>query len=102
MLPLLDLASLLNNARDQFLDNVDAKQIASKARHECIISEEHETRIIEAQSTKAANEVLFTHLLQQTTQPRLKKLCSIMISAKAYARMSEFGQKLLDKVSTYC
>ena len=49
---------------------------------------------------KAANEILFTHLLQQATQSSLEDLCKIMISAKGYRKMKEFGQKLLGKVST--
>ena len=49
---------------------------------------------------KAANEVLFIHLLQQATRSSLEDLCQIMISAKGYRRMKEFGQELLGKVST--
>ena len=48
---------------------------------------------------KEANEILFDHLLQQATQSSLEDLCKIMISANGYAKMKEFGQELLGKVS---
>ena len=91
--------SLLKDARDQFLKDVDAQYIASEARHKDIISEEHETRIVKADSVKAANEILFTHLRQQATQCSLKEFCSILINSKGYAKMREFGEALRGKVS---
>ena len=48
---------------------------------------------------RAANEILFTHLLRQATQSSLEDLCQIMISVKGYRKMKEFGQELLGKVS---
>ena len=92
-------------ARSQFLTDVDAEHIASEARHKGIVPEKHETRIKKAESVTEANEILFTHLLQQATLSNLEDLCQIMISANGYAKMMEFGQKLLIKVSvvaSYC
>ena len=97
----LGVQSLLKNTRNQFLEKVNAKHIAGKVCHEEIISEEQETMIKQATSVTAANEILFTHLLQQATLSSLKELCSIMTSAKGYARMREFGQMLRDKVSFF-
>ena len=48
---------------------------------------------------KDANTILLKHLCQQATQSTLDKLCEIMISAKGYDRMIEFGRTLRTKVS---
>ena len=98
---LSDLESLLKDVRDQFLKDVDAKHIASDIRFEGIISDEHETRITNANSVRVANEILFTHLCKQATPSGLEKLCSIMIRAKGYEQMQKFGKVLRDKVSSY-
>lgn len=82
------------------MTDVDAEHIASDACHGGIISVGHVTRIKDAKSMKAANEILFDHLLAQATQSSLKILCSFMTSAQGYPRMSEFGQMLHDKVSS--
>ena len=80
---------------------MNSKHIASEAYHKDIISEEHVTSIKEAKSVKAANEILFDHLLQQATRSSLENLCQIMISANGYAKMKAFGQELRDKVSIF-
>lgn len=99
MVPIDSLESALKDLREQFLRDVHAKHIASDACHKEIISEEHETRIDEAKSVKDANMILFKHLLQQGTQSSLEELCDIMIRAKGYRKMNEFGQTLRTKVS---
>ena len=60
------------------------------------------TRIKEAKSDKEANEILFTHLYKQATPSDLEHLVAIMIGAKGYRRMNEFGKTLRDKVSILC
>lgn len=95
------IGPLLKGVRDRFLTDVDAKRIASEARHKGIISKEHETSINEAKSKEKANEILFAHLCDQATQATLKKLCPIMTKDEAYAKMREFGQMLYEKVSIF-
>ena len=90
---------LLNNVHDKFMEDVDARSIASDAHHKGIIAVEHESMIKNAKSKKEANDVLFTHLLDQATLSSLKKLCSIMINTEGYARMNEFGHMLQKEVS---
>ena len=97
----LDIRTLLKSVRDRFLTDVDAQHIASEACHQRIISEEHETSIREAKSTKKANEILYKHLCQQATKEKLEKLCRIMTEDEAYAKMREFGQMLQQKVSIF-
>ena len=94
------VVSLLNIVRHQFCQMLMRSTLLVKPTM-TTSSEEQETSIHEAKSTKTANEVLFMHLLQQATLSSLKKLCSIMNSAKGYARMREFGQMLCDKVSFF-
>ena len=89
----------MRDVRDRFLKDIDAKHIARDAFHKDIIAEGHVTKIQEAKSVREANEILFVHVFQQTTMSSLKELCLIMICAKGYARMSEFGQMLHDEVS---
>ena len=91
----------MKDVRERFLKDVDAKHIAREAYHKSIISEEHVTRIEKAESTKAANEILFMHLYQQATQSSLEKVCKIMTDATGYTKMQNFGETLRDKVSTH-
>ena len=93
------LESILKDLREQLLTTVDARPIADDACDKEIIPEELKTSINQAKSVTEANKILYQHLLQQGTQSKLKELCTIMINAKGYSRMIEFGQVLLTKVS---
>ena len=97
----LPIGPLLKGVRGRFLTDVDAKHIASEACYQCIISEEHATRISKAESKEKANEILYKHLCRQATKEKLEKLCQIMTKDEVYARMREFGQMLQKKVSIF-
>ena len=92
--------SLLNIVRHQFCQMLMQSTLLVKPIM-ATSSEEQETSIHEAKSTKTANEIVFMYLLQQAMLSSLKKLCPIMTSAKGYARMREFGQMLHDNVSFF-
>ena len=89
---------ILKEVRREFMECVDARAIAQKARMEEIIPEPVEKQINESNSSDAAKNALFEHLHDQAMLEDLRCFCSIMIESKGYKRMQKFGKALLAKL----
>ena len=89
---------ILKEVQREFMECVNARAIAQKARMKKIIPEAVEIRINESKSLDAAKEVLFEHLHDQVTLEGLRCFCSIMIESEGYQLMQMFGKGLLAKL----
>ena len=92
---------ILKEVQREFMECVDARAIAQKARMEKIIPEAAENQIKESKTLDAAKEVLFEHLHNQVMLEGLRRFCIIMIESEGYQRMQVFGKELqanLEKV----
>ena len=101
----IDGRHILQEVRGDFMECVDARAIAQKARMEKVIPEAVEIKINESKSLDAAKQVLFEHLHDQVTLEGLRPFCIIMIESEGYHLMQKFGQGLLAKleeVRWYC
>ncbi len=96
---------ILKEVQTEFMECVDARAIAQKARIREIISEVVESQINESRSLDAAKKALFEHLHDQVTLEGLRHFCSIMIEFEGYQLMQMFGKRLsakLEEVRWYC
>ena len=89
---------ILQEVQREFMNYVDARAIAQKARKEKIIPEAVEIQINESRSSDAAKNALFKHLHDQAMLEDLRHFCSIMIESEGYNRMQMFGNGLLAKL----
>ena len=89
---------ILKEMQREFMECVDARAIAQKARIEEIIPEPVEKAINEARSSDAAKNALFGHIHDQAMLEDLRRFCSIMIESKGYKRMQMFGKGLQAKL----
>ena len=96
---------LLKEVQREFMECVDARAIAQKARMEKIIPEAVEIQINESKSLDAAKKFLFEHLHNQVTLVGLRCFCSIMMESEGYQLMQMFGNELQAKLKVvrwYC
>lgn len=89
---------ILKEVEREFMECVDGRAIAQKARIKEIIPEAVEKQINELGSSDAAKNALFEHLYDQAMLEDLRRFCSIMIESEGYRRMQMFGKKLLDRL----
>ena len=89
---------ILREVQREFMECVETRAIAQKARREKIIPEAVEIQINESKSLDAAKEVLFKHLHNQVTLEGLRRFCSIMIDSEGYQLMQMFGNELQAKL----
>ena len=84
--------------KEEFLQDgtVPAQDIARRLRIEKVIPQKIQTEITNAKCDYDAASWLYQHMTAQADKESAKKLFDIMINTKAYQKMNDLGQRMLD------
>lgn len=89
---------VLDNLRDQFIEEMDATSVVHSLQHEGIISDAVLQQVTNASGRMKQNEVLHSHLKRMCTKDSLMTSCRKIIAVEGNPRMTAFGKDMLSKL----
>ena len=90
---------ILQEFRDDILNNVNAKECAPELRRQGVIAVSTETKIARAKDKKTACGILYDHLLEECTFEQIVMLTKVLMEVDCgFGRTREVGQRLHERV----
>lgn len=87
--------SILQEFRDDILNNVNAKECAPELRRQKVIAEGTETDIERARDARKASGILYDHLCRHCTYEQIVVFSRVLMEVDSgYGRMKNVGQRL--------
>ena len=86
---------ILQEFKDDFLKNLNAKHCAPELRRQNVIAESTETDIAQAKDAKLARGILYDHLYENCTLDQIVVLSRVLRDVdRGFGRTKEIGQRL--------
>ena len=90
---------LLQEFRDDILNNVNAKECAPELRREGVIAVSTQTEIDRAKDKKTACGILYDHLLEECTFEQIVMLTKVLMEVDCgFGKTREVGRRLHESV----
>ena len=93
------MKKILEEFRDDILNNVNAKECAPKLRRRHVIAESTETDIERARDAKTAGGILYDHLRRNCTLEQIVVLSKVLMEVDSgLGRTKDVGQQLYARI----
>ena len=90
---------ILQEFRDDFLNNVNAKSCATELKHQLVIAESIEAKITQAGDARLARGVLYDHLCQDCTFEQVVELSRVLMGVdRGFGKTREVGRRLYTRI----
>ena len=91
--------AVLQEFRNDILNNVNAKEHAAELRRLKVIAESTETDIERARNARMASGILYDHLYRHSTMEQIKDLSRVLKEADSgFGRTREVGERLYKRI----
>ena len=91
--------AILQETREDILNNVNAKEHAAELRRQKVIAESTETDIERARDARTASGILYDHLYKHSTLEQIRDLSKVLKEADSgFGRTKEVGEQLYDRI----